>query len=293
VTAVRASHPIHAARGKRRIYVSSQSGSGAGQVYIYTARGQGQKPIAVITNGISSPAGLAVDPDRNLYVANSGNSTITVYPPGQTTPSVTYSDGVNTPYGVAVGSDGTVYIANLYGGQSGGGIVTEYPAGSTTPDLTITLPGENAVNMTLDASNSLYVSWFSLSSFAIAIYKYPTEGSSTRTNLKLDLPPLSFPAYAIAFDGKGNLMVPWENIYTGEPPNYFAIFRPGATEPKRKINITDLLSVVTGFAFVPSNTSLFYAAAENDHDWMELTYPKLIPRDVVNVGLPTGLALSP
>jgi hypothetical protein len=277
------------ARSNGLVYVSSQFYS---TVDIYSRKGQGQQPIGTITDGVSSPAGLAVDSSGNLYVANSGNNTVTVYPPGQTTPSVTYSNGVSGPQGVAVGSDGTVYIANTLV-ASGPGDVTEYSAGSTTPDLTITLANEYPFTLALDASNNLYVSWFDLSSYAIAIYKYPTEGSSNGSNLNLDLPPQSFPAFAIAFDDRGNLVVPWEYIYTGEPPDYFAIFPPGATEPKRKINFNALLSVVTGIAFVPSNPKFFYVSAENDHDWMKLTYPKLIPHDVVNVGGPTGLALSP
>lgn len=274
------------------VYVASQTGSGSGQVFVYNARGQGQKPIQTISSGISSPQGIAVDSSGNLYVANSGNSTVTVYPPGQTTPSVTYSNGVSSPYGVAVGADGTVYVANLYGSASGTGTVTEYPAGSTTPNLTISLPGENAVNLALDAANALYVSWFSLSSFAIAIYKYPTEGSSNGSDLNLALPSGVFPAYAIAFDHGDNLVVPVENLYHTSP-KYIAIFPPGATHPKRVIRERGLLDVVSGIAFTRDQRHLFYVTAENDHDWLKLTYPGAIPHDVVNVGVPTGLALSP
>jgi len=43
----------------------------------------------------------------------------------------------------------------------------------------------------------------------------------------------------------------------------------------------------------PSSGKLLYVATANDHEWLELTYPKAIPRDVVSVGSPAGLALSP
>lgn len=280
-----------AVKSKHLVYVSSQS-SNNGVVDVYSVRGQGQAPIASITNGISSPNGLAVDSVGNLYVANSGNSTVTVYPPGATSPSTTYSDGISAPFGVAVGSDGTVYVANETGNGSSGGTVTEYPAGSTTPSTTISLPQEYAFTVALDSSNALYVSWFSLSSYTISIYKYPTEGSSTGSDLDLDLPSGAFPAYAIAFDHRGNLVVPYEPL-THYPPKYLALFPPGATKPKRKIAYGDLFDVVSGLAFPKESSTLFYVAGENAHDWLKLTYPKHIPRDVVNVGVPTGLALSP
>jgi hypothetical protein len=279
------------ARSQHYLYVSSQYTS-QGAVYVYSTQGQGQQPIATITAGISTPAGLAVDGSGNLYVANSGNNTVTVYAPGQTTPSATYSSGISTPLGVAVGSDGTLYVANETGSASYAGSVTEYPSGSTTPSVTIELPSEYAISVALDSSNGLYVSWFDASSFGIAIYKYPSEGSSGGHNLNLDLPTYVFPAYAIAFDRGGNLVVPCEQL-DHNPPKYLAIFAPGATEPKHKIREGGLMDVVTGLAFPHWTSKLFYVAAENDHDWMALTYPKAVPRDVVNVGGPAGLALSP
>ncbi len=155
------------AHAKQLVYVSSDASS-SGAVYVYSAKGQAQKPIATITDGIATPAGLAVDSSGNLYVANTGNNTVTVYAPGQTTPSATYSQGISTPFDVAVGSDGTVYVANETGGASYEGSVTEYPSGSMTPSATIQLANEYAFAVALDSSNALYVSWFSLSSFGSA-----------------------------------------------------------------------------------------------------------------------------
>jgi NHL repeat len=273
------------------VYVSSQFDS-QGAVFVYSTKGRAQLPVATITNGISTPAGLAVDAGGSLYVANSGNSTVTVYAPGEVTPTKTYSDGISTPTGVAVGSDGTLYVSNETGSGSYTGTVTEYPSGSTSPSTTIELPGEYAFTLALDKSNALYVSWFSLSSYGIAIYKYPTEGSSGGSNLNLDLPPGAFPAYGLAFDDRGNLMVPYEPL-DHNPPKYIAVFPPGATQPAKKIKMGGLVDIVTGMAFPHWKSKLLYVTAENDHDWLALTYPKLVPRDVVNVGGPTGLALSP
>jgi hypothetical protein len=285
-----ASYPAKA-HSSHYVYVASQYSS-QGAVFVYSTKGQAQLPVATITAGVSTPTGLAVDSGGNLYVANSGNSTVTVYAPGTTTPSATYSNGISTPFGVAVGSDGTVYVANETGGASYTGSVTEYPSGSMTPSTTIELPGQYAFAVALDKSNALYVSWFSLSSYGIEIYKYPTEGSGGGHNLNLDLPPGVFPAYALAFDRHGNLVLPYESL-DHNPPKYLAVFPPGATEPSRKIKEAGLVDVVSGVAFPHWDSKLFYVTSENDHDWMALTYPKAVPRDVVNVGGPAGLALSP
>ena len=285
-----ARHRAHAP-SKQLVYVASDYSS-TGAVYVYSAKGQAQKPIATITNGIATPGGLAVDASGNLYVANASNNTVTVYAPGQTTPSATYSQGISTPMDVAVGNDGTVYVANETGGGSYSGSISEYPSGSMTPNATILLANEYAFAVALDSSNALYVSWFSLSSFGVEIYKYPTEGSTNGANLNLDLPTYAFPAYALAFDHSGNLVVPYERL-DHKPPKYLAIFPPGATEPKKKINMGGLMDVVMGLAFPTSGSKLFYVSTSNDHEWVQLTYPKAIPRDVVNVGSPAGLALSP
>ena len=97
-------------------------------VDIYETKGSHQAPIGTITAGLAGPEGMAVDKGRNLYVTNTDNNTVTVYPPGSTSPTAaTYSQGVNEPAGVCVGKDGTAYIVNL------AGTVAEYAKGSTSP----------------------------------------------------------------------------------------------------------------------------------------------------------------
>ena len=48
-------------------------------------------PVGEISAGIEGPYGLYVDAQHALYVANQKNNTVTKYPYGTTSPSVTYS----------------------------------------------------------------------------------------------------------------------------------------------------------------------------------------------------------
>jgi hypothetical protein len=279
-----------AAAGKDLVYVGILN-SGSGAVNIYSTQGQAQQPIGVITNGVNSPEGLAVDHAGNLYVTNPPSNTVTVYPPGQTSPSAMYSNGVSTPYGVAVGADGTVYIANQTGGPGGVGSVTEYPKGSMNPSQTITQAGLFAFADALDRAGNLYVSWFDASTFAISVYKY-APNSTTGTNL--NLPAGIFPAFSLAFDDAGNLVLAVENGNNALPPKFIAVFPPGATNPSRTIEGGSLLDIVQGIAFPRKSSRFYYVASSNFHDWMRLTYPETLPRDVNNQNSPaTGLVLSP
>lgn len=279
------------ASGQHLIYLS-ESGNGSsdtGAIEIYPAHGQTQSPIGSITNGIAIPQGIATDATGNLYVANSGANTVTVYPPGSTAPSTTYTSGVGTPYDVTVGKDGTVYVANAFGTPSGQGTVTEYPAGSTYPSLTITNSGQNAVATALDPSNNLYVAWYSFYTGGVEVDEY-APGSTSGTNLGLDLPAPSFPVYSLAFDHHGNLVLWYEDLY--HQTKYLATFPPGATEPSTTVPGGSFLSIVTGIAFPKSHKSI-YIAAVNVNEGDELTYPRGLPLDVIGLNFATGVALSP
>ena len=63
-------------------------------------------------NPMNLPAGVAVDPSGNIYIADSGNDDVLkTDSAGLTTPTVIAS-GLNNPLGVAVGTSGNVYIAD-------------------------------------------------------------------------------------------------------------------------------------------------------------------------------------
>ncbi|HZY98122.1 MAG TPA: beta-propeller fold lactonase family protein [Candidatus Baltobacteraceae bacterium] len=98
-------------------------------VTVYAANG---KLLRKISTGLSAPAALALDANRNLYVANRKNSTVTVYRAGTTVLLRTISSGVSQPRALAFDKHG-----NLYVGNKGNGTVTVYAPQMKLPILTI------------------------------------------------------------------------------------------------------------------------------------------------------------
>ncbi len=98
----------------------------------------------VSANSLSSPDGVALEADGDLYIADNGNQRVLFYPAGSTAATRVYGQGgsftsntvnnggvsansLSFPRGLTVdGSD------NLYTGDTGNNRVLYYPAGSTT-----------------------------------------------------------------------------------------------------------------------------------------------------------------
>ena len=104
---------------------------------------------------LSSPAGVILAGGL-LWVANSGNNTLTAYNPqqlGNAAPVKTISAGLALPVGLAVDSAGDLLVANEFGPS-----VTVYPPGATAPARTITsgaLSGPKGVDV--DSAGQIYV----------------------------------------------------------------------------------------------------------------------------------------
>lgn len=107
--------------------------------------------VGQITEGINEPDGLAVDKHGNLYVANYLGRTVTIYKPGETSPSLTLTES-NYPVDVAVGSNGYVYACDLKGG------VDVYKPGATSPIRRLTNPdlAGGVLGVAVDSSNDVY-----------------------------------------------------------------------------------------------------------------------------------------
>ncbi|MGB8519881.1 MAG: beta-propeller fold lactonase family protein [Candidatus Tumulicola sp.] len=84
-------------------------------------------PAQVFASQSHATRGLArrAVPGPELYVANSGNDTVTVYAAASNTLLRTISKGIHTPYAIAFDPSGNLYVANYSAND-----VTVYAPGS-------------------------------------------------------------------------------------------------------------------------------------------------------------------
>lgn len=204
------------ATGQRLIYVSDDL---ANVVQIYPASGSNPAPIGQITDGVSGPMGSFVDGRGDLFVSNTSNFTVTMYPKGSLTWSLRYT-GLQYPTNVVVGKDGTVYIADISGNK-----VFEYAKGSTRPKRIINVSTPQGV--ALDAANNLYVSYNTGAHGGGpgAVNEYaPHSTSGTTLAAQINW------SAGDAIDGSGNVVVADQGTAQVE------VFAPGASSPTRVIS---------------------------------------------------------
>ncbi|MEO6991610.1 MAG: hypothetical protein ABI202_08850 [Candidatus Baltobacteraceae bacterium] len=118
-----------------RLFVDANGSLYASVVNAVTVYAKGTtSPSLTITNGISGPTGVTVDSAGTVYVSNTGTSTVTEYPAGATSPSVTLAIP-GTPEDLCVDSQGNLYVGGFFG--SSGGVLEFAPGSSTGTNLGI------------------------------------------------------------------------------------------------------------------------------------------------------------
>jgi hypothetical protein len=109
-----------------------------------------------IRDGVNGPAALVIGPSQELFVANSANSSVSVFARGGTQPTRRITKGLNAPVALAVDSTGRLYVANMP--ESAAGWVTVYAPGGTRPIRKIgNYPRYFPSSLALDPSSNLYV----------------------------------------------------------------------------------------------------------------------------------------
>jgi hypothetical protein len=95
-----------------------------------------------------------------LFVCDPDNNQVLIYDPNTPNPSPqgSITAGVDYAVGLAVDKKGTLYVANLLGGNPDIGSITEYKAGSSSPSLTITNGLDNPYSVAVDSNGNLFAS---------------------------------------------------------------------------------------------------------------------------------------
>lgn len=221
------SPPTHGAVGGGWLSAAATAGSHViysgnyddSTITIYPSKGINPPPIGTISTGLTNPERLFVDKSLKLYASDEGSPTsIVVYKPGKTSPSLSITDGVDYPTGVTVGADGTVYSAN-----TGNETVTEYPKGKTAPSLTVSLDNETPENLAVDGSDNLYIQYFGGTLGSGVIEVPPGQTSGTDLNLVIGS------ASALSVDEAGNIVI----IDQGD--SSLDVFPPGQTSPSKTL----------------------------------------------------------
>lgn len=191
------------------------------QVLMYNPKELNPKSEGSITTGIDYPFGVAVDKKSTLYVANllgnGSTGSITIYPKGKTSPSLTITNGCAAPYGIGVDSKGDVFAAMLNNNT-----IVGYKAGSSTPFETINFSSfGQALGVGIDSNDNIWIG----SDTTSAVYEIPA-GSTTPKNAGLSGPNGTI---GVAFGQNDEMYV---SNFAG--PNV-QVYAYGTTSPSRTI----------------------------------------------------------
>lgn len=253
-----------------RVYVAN---FGSNAVTVYPQRGKNPAPCATITNGIYTPASVAVDAKGTVYVANYGNATVTEYLRNTDVPNVTFNVGLRPEY-IFVGADGTVYISAYPENE-----VLEFAPGATTSTLTISIP--YPFGMVTDEKNNLYIACNG-SDGKGHVEKFK-PGATTGKDLGITVGY----AYDLKLTQEGDL------ILGDAAAGVVSIYLPGKTTPSRSF------ATVTPFSFAlnKAETRLYVApsipgqgVAVSIYDFQSGAQIRAITNDTQT---PDGVALDP
>jgi DNA-binding beta-propeller fold protein YncE len=204
------------ARTKARIYVADQSFS---KVLIYSELDG--ILLGEITDGVAGPYGLYVDRHGTLYVANASKNTVTAYPDGSESPSITWSADLHGPLYPIVDGNGDLFVSN------DNGTVVEYLSGSTSANQVLQTPGREADGLDFDSQGNLYVAFRKSDSKRAAGIEEFAPGSTQGTILPMKL----IAPQGLIVDKRDNILV----VET-ETKNRIALFPPGHKYKSRAIS---------------------------------------------------------
>ena len=267
---------LRAAKQNRLVYVADGN-----EVLIYPQGPHNPNPIGEITEGIAYAYGLCVDRYGNLYVANDTTNTVTVYPPGSTQPSTTYSQGLDRPLYPVVDSN-----QNLWVGNANNGTVVEYKHGSTSVYQVIQTPGVEADGLDFDVQGDLYVAYRGQDGTGSIEELPPGSSQGTILGMRLNQPQ------SVVVTNAGTILT----VETGGTDR-IDVFPPGYQQPTLEVGVR----YVPAQLAITSREHTLYVSSIYTESIYASPYPLLNPNGSPNVlhekidvgnGIIQGMALS-
>jgi DNA-binding beta-propeller fold protein YncE len=120
----------------------------AGSTYIAAPAGL----TTLVSSGLNTPWGVAVDGAGNVYIADLGNNAIKKWTAANNTVTTLVSSGLSGPHGVAVDGAGNVYIAD-----SGHNAIKKCLAASRTVTTLFSNVVRNPYGLVVDGAGNVYV----------------------------------------------------------------------------------------------------------------------------------------
>ncbi len=226
---------------ERLVYVAAGNA-----IAIFPEKGQHKTPLGEITTGVSSAYGVCFDREGDLYVANQYGNTVTMYPPGTTSPSRTYSGSLSRPLYPLVDSYGRLWVSN-----ANNGTVVEFSRDGSHVKQVLQTPGYEADGMDFDSKGDLFVAYRTSPKAQGSIEEFPA-GSKTGTILGMTL---NQPQSVIVMP-TGTILA----VETGGT-NRIDVFPPGYTSPVLEVGTHQ---VPTQLAVTAAYNSVYVSSFSND-----------------------------
>jgi DNA-binding beta-propeller fold protein YncE len=254
----------------------------------------GNRPIRVLSKGIATPYGLAVDTHGRLYVANEdpirGLSSLSVFSQGGASLLRVIIDGIRGPLTPVFDTDGNVFVPNQFGGAEKTGSVTVYNGKNYALTRTITVGIMKPVQLAFDSRDFLYVLNYPPASVSVYAPGASVPKYSITDGLRSEG---TFPS-AIALDSSDSLYV--ANDTVGEPRGSITVYSAGSLHVKTTLRDEINSPAAIG---IDSFGDLYVA---NDDDtglnagWISVYAPgRSLPKETIteNIGVPVGLTFGP